>query len=64
MSRHIFTADERSRGGKARAAQPDYREMCQKGFSATLDKHPFFARKWLKKWIRSGGRGRYPMEAI
>jgi hypothetical protein len=42
----------RSAGGKTRAAQPSMKEARSAGFWSTMDRHPFFARKWLKKKIK------------
>ena len=56
--RYQFTREDCSKGGKARAAMPDFPEACSKGFWATMDKHPFFARKYLKKKIRAYYRDR------
>lgn len=42
----------RSRGGKTRAAQPSMKEARSAGFWRTMELHPFFARKWLKKRIK------------
>jgi hypothetical protein len=43
----------RRQGGKTRAAQPSMKEARSAGFWATMDSHPFFARKWLRKKIKS-----------
>lgn len=51
--RYQFTHADRVKGGKARAAQESFRDACSLGFWACLDKHPFFARKHLKKKIRA-----------
>jgi hypothetical protein len=53
MPRHQLTYAERSRGGKTRAAQSSFREACQKGFWATMEAHPYFARHWLKKKLKA-----------
>lgn len=53
MARYKFTKEDCVKGGKARAAQPSFREACSLGFWATMDKHPFFARKHLKKKINA-----------
>lgn len=51
MPRHELTPEDRSRGGKTRAAQPSFIEACRKGFEATCAHHPYFVRKHLPKWI-------------
>jgi hypothetical protein len=56
MPRYIFTKEERQRGGKTRKAQPDYYEACAKGWETTMQRHPFFARHYLKAKIK----GDYP----
>ncbi len=48
----------RSQGGKTRAAQPSMQEARSAGFWATMESHPFFARKWLKKRIRRQAQDR------
>ena len=54
--RHVFTREERRRGGLARSQQPDFVEACRKGFEVTMETHPFFARKHLKKIIKDFNR--------
>ncbi len=51
--RYQFTRADCRRGGLARAAQPSYTEMCSKGFWAVMEKHPFYARHYLKLKIRA-----------
>ncbi len=53
MSRHVFTREECQRGGKARAALPDFQDHQRRNFWRTMDTHPFYARKWLKKKIQA-----------
>jgi len=53
MPRHQLTHEERSRGGKTRAGQPSMKEARSKGFWATMESHPFFARHWLKLLIKA-----------
>ncbi len=43
----------RSQGGKTRAAQPSMKEARSAGFWATMESHPFFARKHLRHKIRA-----------
>ena|SRR6266568_3988314 len=43
----------RKRGGKTRSAQPSMQEARSAGFWATMETHPFFARKWLRKKIKA-----------
>jgi hypothetical protein len=43
----------RQQGGKTRAAQPSMQEARSAGFWATMESHPFFARKWLKHKIKA-----------
>jgi hypothetical protein len=50
--RHVFTKEECRRGGKARAQQESFVEACSKGFWTTMERHPFFARHYLKSIIR------------
>jgi hypothetical protein len=47
MPRHVFTQEERRRGA---ANQPhDARvQAAKKGFEVTCERHPYFARHWLK----------------
>lgn len=52
MPRHIFTKEEQSKGGKKSALHPNRKEICSKGFWSCVEKHPFFARKHLKKIIK------------
>jgi hypothetical protein len=58
MPRHKFTKEESQRGGRARCAQPSMKEAREKGFATTMDRHPFFARKWLKKQIKEENQAR------
>ncbi len=51
--RHKFTRDECQRGGRARASQASFVEACRKGFERTMETHPFYARKHLKKKIKA-----------
>lgn len=55
--RYQLTAADRSKGGKIRAAQPSMQEARSKGFWTTYDRHPFFARKWLKQIIAGTYKG-------
>ncbi len=50
--RHQFTREQRSKGGKTRSQQASFREGCSKGFWKTMETHPFFARKHLKRIIK------------
>lgn len=52
MPKHVFTQQERSRGGRTRSKQPDFVDACRKGFETTFERHPFFARHHLKMKIR------------
>lgn len=47
MARHIFTQEERQKGA---VNQPhnDRVRAAKKGFEVTCERHPFFARHWLK----------------
>jgi hypothetical protein len=49
--------------GKTRAAQPSMAEARSAGFWATMERQPFFARKWLKKCIKEQARQRAGIEA-
>jgi hypothetical protein len=60
MPRHHFTTEERQREGKTRASQASFKEACSKGIWSTLDRHLFFARKWLKKKITARNRAKKP----
>ncbi len=42
----------RSAGGKTRAAQPGMKEARSAGFWATMETHPFYARKHLRHKIK------------
>ena len=47
MPRHIFTQEQRQKG--ARNQPHDVRvEAGKKGFEVTCERHPYFARHWLK----------------
>jgi hypothetical protein len=50
--KHELTREERSRGGKSRKKHPNYIESCQKGFEVTMERHPYFARHYLKSKIK------------
>ena len=43
----------RRQGGKTRAAQPSMQDARRAGFWRTMETHPFYARKWLKKKIKA-----------
>jgi len=58
MPRHIFTAAERQRGGKARANQPDFIEACRKGFAVTKEIHPYFVRHEVSRKIEPNKQAR------
>lgn len=45
--------EARRAGGKARAVQPSMQEARSTGFWTTMERHSFFARKWLKKKIKT-----------
>jgi hypothetical protein len=45
--------EARRKGGKTRAAQESMTEARSKGFWTTMERHPFFARHWLKIIIKS-----------
>lgn len=53
MSRYQLTREDRSKGGKVRSQQASFTETCSKGFWATYDRHPFFARKHLRQIIQT-----------
>lgn len=44
MPRHQFSREERQRGG--------FGEACRLGFQRTLERHPYYARKWLRRKLR------------
>jgi len=44
--RHQFTAEERQRGGKTRASQDSFTEMCINGYEALQFKNPY-AWAWV-----------------
>jgi hypothetical protein len=58
MPRRQFTTEERQRGGKTRAAQESFRDARSQGFWVTLDRHPFFARNWLKQQLRASNQAK------
>ena len=57
MPRHQFTDEERRKGGKTRAAQPSMQEARSRGFEVTCERHPFFARHYLKQIIHGTYQG-------
>lgn len=44
--------EARHRGGKARAAQPSMQDARSKGFWSTMETHPFFAMRYLRRKIK------------
>lgn len=44
--------EARRRGGRTRAAQESMQEARSTAFWATMESHPFYARKWLRKKIQ------------
>ena len=58
--RHQFTKEERSRGGKVRAAQESMQEARSRGFWMTMERHPYFARHHLKHLIKGRKDGHTP----
>jgi hypothetical protein len=48
----------RRRGGKARAVQESMTEARSKGFWRTMELHPFFARKHLRRKIKAQNQHR------
>jgi hypothetical protein len=55
LEKYRQVTEARRQGGRTRAAQPSMREARSAGFWATMETHPFFARKWLKKKIKAAG---------
>ena len=53
LAKHAQIIEARRQGGRTRAAQPSMQEARSRGFWATMETHPFFARKWLKKKIKA-----------
>ena len=51
MPRHQFTKEERSKGGKARAAMPDFSEHCENAYEALKWKRPDAALYILRQKI-------------
>jgi hypothetical protein len=49
----MYLRDARRRGGQTRAAQESAALARSKGFWVTMERHPFFARKWLRHRITS-----------
>jgi hypothetical protein len=58
MARHKLTPEECRRGGKARAQQESFKDACRAGFQATLERHPFYARHWLKQKIKASAEAK------
>lgn len=58
MPRHVFTVEERQRGGKARANQPSFVEACRLGFAATKAAHPYYVRHEVSKKIEPNKQAR------
>lgn len=50
--------EARRQGGKARAAQESMAEARTKAFWTTMDRHPFYARKYLRHKIKAQSRSR------
>lgn len=50
--------DARQRGGQTRAAQPSMEDARSKGFWATMETHPFFAMRYLRRKIKAQARNR------
>lgn len=47
MPRHVFTREDCRKGG--RSAPKDAKSKAgKKGFEVTCERHPFFARHWLR----------------
>ncbi len=51
-----YLHDARRRGGITRCAQESMQEARSKGFWATVESHPFFARKYLRRRMKAQGR--------
>ena len=52
-AKHQRIQEARRRGGQVRAAQPSMQEARRAGFWRTMELHPFFCRKWLRKKIKA-----------
>ncbi len=56
--------EARQRGGKTRAAQPSMSDARSKAFWTTMERHPFYARKHLRRRIKSQDRVRMLRKSI
>ena len=52
-AKHQRIQEARRRGGKTRAAQPGMKAARSAGFWATMETHPFYARKHLRHKIKA-----------
>ena len=52
MSRHVFTPEERRRGGKTRASQPSFREHCARAYEALQAKYGAASLYILRAYIQ------------
>jgi hypothetical protein len=48
--------EARRRGGQVRAAQPSMQEARSKGFWTTMERHPFFGMKFLRRKMKAQNR--------
>lgn len=53
-----YLLDARKRGGQTRCSQESMQDARSRGFWATMDSHPFFAMKYLKRKICAQARVR------
>jgi hypothetical protein len=58
LEKYIRIQTARQQGGKTRSAQPSMQEARRAGFWRTIETHPFYARKWLKKRIKAQAQAR------
>jgi hypothetical protein len=62
QAKHERITAGRRQGGRTRAAQPSMQEARRTAFWRTMETHPFYARKWLKKRIQEQNRARVDVQ--